>query len=74
MHWLQGSASVMKVGMVCMGMHISKCLKQELDFAIDEQIGVISTVFLKTVIPKVLSVKQYCMYCYVFLSNIIYIL
>ena len=52
MHWLQGSASVMTVGVVYMGMHKLKCLKQELDFAIDEQIGVISIVFLKTVIPK----------------------
>ena len=34
------------------GMHISKCLKQELDFAIDEQFGIISNLFLKTVIPK----------------------
>ena len=29
-----------------------KYLKQELDFAIDEQFGVISNLFLKTVIPK----------------------
>ena len=58
--------------------HIEE-FKEELAWAIDKQLWVSSNVILlKTVMPlmrklknkAILSLKQYCMHCYVVLSNV----
>ena len=41
-----------KGGVVCVGVHVSRCLKEELAWATDKQLRVISNIMLfKTVIP-----------------------
>ena len=63
----------LRVGVVCMGVvHISMCLKEELAWATDKQPRVISNIalFKKQLKHKaVLNLNQYCMHCYVVLSN-----
>ena len=68
---------VIKVGVGYVNMHISKHGKEELAWAIDKRLQVISSKMLyKTVIPlrnlriKPFNLKQYCMHCYVALSNV----
>ena len=61
--------------MAYLNIHIWKCLKEELAWPIDERLQVISNkmsvISLKKLNNKaVLILKQYCMYCYVTLSNV----
>ena len=63
--------------MAYVNVHVSRHLKEELAWAIDKRLRAISYIMLiKTVIPlkiknkDVLSLKQYCMRCYVALSNV----
>ena len=58
-----------------MNIRVLRCLKEELAWAIDKQLQVTSNKMLfKTVIPlrkkAILSLKQYCMHCYVALINV----
>ena len=73
------SDSVINVGMAYVGIHVSRHLKEELAWAIDKWLWIISNIMLfKTVIyttkelknKAVLNLKQYCMYCYMALSNV----
>ena len=67
------------MGMAYVGIHVSRHLKEELAWAIDKWLWIISNIMLfKTVIyttkelknKAVLNLKQYCMYCYMALSNV----
>ena len=75
------SASVIKVGVVDVDVRISSHLKEELTWAIDKRLSVISTIMLfknskstkelnKLKNKVVLNLKQYCMRCYVALSYV----
>ena len=56
--------------MVCVDVCVSRHLKEELTWAIDRQLQGISNIMsLKT--KTILNLKQFCMHCYVTLSNII---
>ena len=58
--------------MAYVNVHVSRHLKEELAWAIDKWLRVISNIM--SVIPlmnkAVLIIKQYCMRCYVALSNV----
>ena len=63
--------------MAYVNVRISKCLKVELGWAIDKRVRlVINKMLFKSYITKNLknkaffNLKQYCMRCYVILSNI----
>ena len=46
------NTSFIKVGVACVGVHVLKCLKEELVWATDKRLWVISNIILfKTVIP-----------------------
>ena len=75
------SASVIKVGVVDVDVRVSSHLKEELTWAIDKRLWVISTIMLfknskstkelnKLKNKAVLNLKQYCMRCYVALSYV----
>ena len=76
------SASVIKVGVVDVDVRISSHLKEELTWAIDKRLWVISTIICylknskstkelnKLKNKAVLNLKQYCMRCYVALSYV----
>ena len=75
------SASVIKVGVVDVNVRVSSHLKEELTWAIDKRLWVISTIMLfknskstkelkKLKNKAVLNLKQYCMRCYVALSYV----
>ena len=75
------SASVIKVGVVDVDVGVSSHIKEELTWAIDKRLWVISTIMLfknskstkelnKLKNKAVLNLKQYCMRCYVALSYV----
>ena len=66
------SASVIRVGVVYVNIHISRQLKEELSWAIDKQLQfILNTMLVKTVIrtsknlknKAAFNLKQYCMRC-----------
>ena len=78
---IRWSASVIKVGVVDVDVHVSSHLKEELTWAIDKRLWVISTIMLfknskstkelnKLKNKAILNLKQYCMRCYVGLSYV----
>ena len=61
--------------MVYVKLHVSRCLKEELAWVVDKWLGllVIYTVGYTTkklTNKAILNLKQYCMHCYVALSDI----
>ena len=65
------------VGMVDIDVRVLSHLKEELAWAADKQLWVISTIMFKNIYSTkelknkdVLNLKQYCLHCYVALSNI----
>ena len=45
------STSVIRVDVVYVNIHVSRCLKEELAWAIDKQLWIINTMLFKIVIP-----------------------
>ena len=67
------STSVLKVGIVHMDVSTLECLKEELVLDTDKWLHIVSNTYIILLELKnkvVLSLKQFCMYCYVVLSNI----
>ena len=72
------SASVIKVGVVDVDVRVSSHLKEELTWAIDKRLWVISTIkkskstkeLNKLKNKAILNFKKYCMRCYVALSYV----
>ena len=69
---------VIRMGVAFVNVHISRCLKQELSWAIDKWLWlIINTLLFKNSYTTknlknktIFNLKQYCMYCYVTLSNV----
>ena len=65
-----------RVDVAYVNVHVSRRLKEELGWAIDKRLRLITNKMLfKTVIPliknkAIFNLKQYCMHCYVKLSNV----
>ena len=64
----------MKMGVVCVGVvRVSSLLKEELAWVTDKQLRINSSYTTKELKNKAvlsLKLKQYCMRCYVVLSNV----
>ena len=60
--------------MVDIGIYVSSHLKEELAWAVDKLLRVILTIMLlknsKSTNKAILNLKQYCIRCYVALSNV----
>ena len=70
------SSSVIKVGVVCINVHILRHLLKELAIAVDTWLHIISYIILFITVyhlknKTVLNLKPYCMHCYVVVVNVL---